>query len=508
MRRAEATLQEELHVEQAVEDVARLVRTNRRSALLIVQLVHRFQCDRLRELDDQRRPTLAVGAAAAAVATAVDVSNPTAIESAALRLSAASPHIAADDAQPTARFSAVVVLDDELEIEDPHRVVVKNAQKGKRKSKPTTKKGAKSASQRADRNFAQVMDDIFAVVLNGKAALDADGNEMQMEEATKTSFDLSAALAEPQIEASTFLPGLRAAAVSEKLDHLPTLSYADADAVATTTTYAADEFSTCTVQFNRVVVADYATPISQPPPLPPPPPAPPLQPSFCVYSSPTLPHAASHPQATFIAPPQAHRDATTTASVRINDFYACDGAAAAVTNAAHLHSTLTTPQPPAADSPSPTLVGQPPPPPPPPPPPMSIVSPSSLCSIQPSAPQPPSTVAFTASASAAAASAAVAAATNVYMHQTFPYEHSNDFDDILAAVYDVESENWRHLSDKRRQHNSNLGQRCQRTIDIEGVRATNAIYQELRLSDSQFCPLSEVRRLQIARAAKRSSSTL
>ncbi|KAI6241501.1 hypothetical protein M3Y99_00308200 [Aphelenchoides fujianensis] len=65
--RSEMELQEEIHVEQAVEDVARLIRTNRRTALLIVQLVHKFQCDRMRELDQSQSaaPLRRVPAAAA-----------------------------------------------------------------------------------------------------------------------------------------------------------------------------------------------------------------------------------------------------------------------------------------------------------------------------------------------------------------------------------------------------------------------------------------------------------
>lgn len=49
LAKLEFQLQEEMSIEQAVEDVVRLIKTNRKTALLIVQLIHKFQCDRIRE---------------------------------------------------------------------------------------------------------------------------------------------------------------------------------------------------------------------------------------------------------------------------------------------------------------------------------------------------------------------------------------------------------------------------------------------------------------------------
>lgn len=42
----EEKLQEELHVEQAVQDIVRLIKQDARTALLIVQLLRRYQLER------------------------------------------------------------------------------------------------------------------------------------------------------------------------------------------------------------------------------------------------------------------------------------------------------------------------------------------------------------------------------------------------------------------------------------------------------------------------------
>lgn len=42
----EQKLQEELHVEQAVQDIVRLIKQDARTALLIVQLLRRYQLER------------------------------------------------------------------------------------------------------------------------------------------------------------------------------------------------------------------------------------------------------------------------------------------------------------------------------------------------------------------------------------------------------------------------------------------------------------------------------
>ncbi len=44
--RAEQRLAEELHVEQAVKDIVRLIKQDARTALLIVQLLRRYQIER------------------------------------------------------------------------------------------------------------------------------------------------------------------------------------------------------------------------------------------------------------------------------------------------------------------------------------------------------------------------------------------------------------------------------------------------------------------------------
>lgn len=46
MASTEEKLQEELHVEQAVQDIVRLIKQDARTALLIVQLLRRYQLER------------------------------------------------------------------------------------------------------------------------------------------------------------------------------------------------------------------------------------------------------------------------------------------------------------------------------------------------------------------------------------------------------------------------------------------------------------------------------
>ncbi|KAI6187967.1 hypothetical protein M3Y98_00302800 [Aphelenchoides besseyi] len=163
----EMELQEEIHVEQAVEDVARLIRTNRRTALLIVQLVHKFQCDRMRELDQsqssettQNRPTVNA--------------NP---NGKASNMPTCSPNVAtscgcARRPQSQCNDPTVVVIDEsdeETSTTDPtsnSTVKQETSPKRKNKSKSTIKRNGKHVSHRSEHTFAQIMEDIFQTVIS------------------------------------------------------------------------------------------------------------------------------------------------------------------------------------------------------------------------------------------------------------------------------------------------------------------------------------------------------
>lgn len=121
-------------MEQAVEDVVRLLRSNRRAALLIVQLVYKFQCER-----GEGR--------------------------------AAEQHPAAE--QQPAEQHPLVVLD---ESEDEETVQSRPPSK-----RPKPKKGKQRKPGKKDKNFAAVMEDIFHTVISDPSAecaaepLDCDG---------------------------------------------------------------------------------------------------------------------------------------------------------------------------------------------------------------------------------------------------------------------------------------------------------------------------------------------
>lgn len=58
----EQKLQEELHVEQAVQDIVRLIKQDARTALLIVQLLRRYQLERSQVYCSNSYPCFGTGA--------------------------------------------------------------------------------------------------------------------------------------------------------------------------------------------------------------------------------------------------------------------------------------------------------------------------------------------------------------------------------------------------------------------------------------------------------------
>lgn len=52
---AEQILQEELHIEQAVKDIVRLIKQDARTSLLIVQLLRRYQLERCQQVNEKTR---------------------------------------------------------------------------------------------------------------------------------------------------------------------------------------------------------------------------------------------------------------------------------------------------------------------------------------------------------------------------------------------------------------------------------------------------------------------
>ncbi|CAD5214942.1 unnamed protein product [Bursaphelenchus okinawaensis] len=152
----EFEIQEEIHVGQAVEDVIRLIKTNRKTALLIVQLIHKFQCDRMKEVKEVPK----------VVKPKEDCKCP---KSEAER----SDH-------------EVVVLD---ESEDDNAKETEKKKKIKsqkpKKQKPAVKKPANK-----DKNFAAVMEDIFQTVISDNGIAECEDKKAEFEdgsEATVTS---------------------------------------------------------------------------------------------------------------------------------------------------------------------------------------------------------------------------------------------------------------------------------------------------------------------------------
>ncbi|KAI6214918.1 hypothetical protein M3Y94_00324600 [Aphelenchoides besseyi] len=163
----EMELQEEIHVEQAVEDVARLIRTNRRTALLIVQLVHKFQCDRMRELDQSQSSETTQNRPTASTNSNVKPNNATKCTS-----NVATSCGCARRPQSQCNDPTVVVIDEsdeENSTTDPTSnptVKPETLPKRKNKSKSTIKRNGKHVSQRSEHTFAQIMEDIFQTVIS------------------------------------------------------------------------------------------------------------------------------------------------------------------------------------------------------------------------------------------------------------------------------------------------------------------------------------------------------
>ncbi|CAD5220926.1 unnamed protein product [Bursaphelenchus xylophilus] len=148
LTRKEFEIQEEIHIAQAVEDVVRLLKTNRKTALLIVQLIHKFQCDRMKDTKEIIR---------------VDVRP--------------------KEVKQTPEKSAEVVVIDESEDD-----IAKESEK-KKKSKVTKPKKPKTIIKKStnkDKNFAAVMEDIFQTVISDNGNADSESEEKkEPEESTE-----------------------------------------------------------------------------------------------------------------------------------------------------------------------------------------------------------------------------------------------------------------------------------------------------------------------------------
>lgn len=120
----ELEIQEEIHVEQAVEDVVRLIQSNRKTALLVVQLVHKYQTERM-----QREEKV----------------------------------IPKNDCKCVNTPEHPVVVIDET---DDERDVAEEETKKIQKPKPKKSKTVQKKPNKDNKNFAAVMEDIFQTVIS------------------------------------------------------------------------------------------------------------------------------------------------------------------------------------------------------------------------------------------------------------------------------------------------------------------------------------------------------
>jgi hypothetical protein len=152
-------VQEEIHIDQAVEDVVRLIKTNRKAALLIVQLVHKFQCDRMRELNK-----IGVKKPEGKLANCTECNGEKCV-------CGKSPL-----KEPQSNSTPAVVTIDESDEESGQHKSEKNEENkltkssNKKKSRTTAKRNNKPVSQRSDHTFSEVMEDIFLTVISSDSS--------------------------------------------------------------------------------------------------------------------------------------------------------------------------------------------------------------------------------------------------------------------------------------------------------------------------------------------------
>lgn len=168
-------IQEQIHVEQAVEDIVRLIKGNRKAALLIVQLVHKFQCDRMREINrfgpkkQENKPITCTECNA----------EPN------------QPCNCAKNAQLKEQKPAVVVIDesdDESSQKSENDKQIKSTKNPtKKKSKSANKRSNKPVSQRSEHTFNEVMEDIFMTVLSSDGSTNDSTKENTVTNSNESS---------------------------------------------------------------------------------------------------------------------------------------------------------------------------------------------------------------------------------------------------------------------------------------------------------------------------------
>ncbi|KAI6176802.1 hypothetical protein M3Y97_00838200 [Aphelenchoides bicaudatus] len=174
LAKLEFQLQEELSIEQAVEDVVRLIKTNRKTALLIVQLVHKFQCDRMREINR--------------IAAKKQETEEKALNCSECNTDQKCGCIknSKDQRAPVEVSNPAIVTIDESDDEHGHQKqkigeedpLQQAKTVNKKKPKSVAKKNNKPVSQRSEHTFAEVMEDIFSTVLSNDCPID-DSNESE-----------------------------------------------------------------------------------------------------------------------------------------------------------------------------------------------------------------------------------------------------------------------------------------------------------------------------------------